>query len=188
MGAMGSEPTCTLFTFALAASEAGAAGTPGAAAEAQRGQQPVLRLVHTLSCQPHKLLTCHLQPPSCGAHEPPTPDTHVPEGSRGGGGGGAGVAPGQQQQGGAAASPGPTLLLGLTDDVDCAVVTVTCSSGSDSSGADGGGQSSAAAAGFLVQHVSSIPAMAYVAAGVRSRHRWQRQGRQAGHGSTALMI
>ncbi|KAL4420811.1 hypothetical protein ABPG75_010467 [Micractinium tetrahymenae] len=164
VGAMGSEPTCTLFAFALAASTAGAAGAAGAA---QQGQQPMLRLVHTLSCQPHKLLTCHLQPPAFGAQEPPTPDTHLPEGSRGSAGGAAGAA-GQQQQGSSAASSGTTLLLGLTDDVDCAVVAVSCctgsNSGSDSSGGSSG-QEGAAAAGFVVQHVSSIPAMAYVAAG-----------------------
>lgn len=180
VGAMGSEPTCTLFTFALAAGTADAAGTAG---EAQQGQRPLLRLVHTLSCQPHKLLTCHLQPPPFGAQEPPTPDTHLPEGGRGAG---AGVgAPALQQQDGAAISPGPTLLLGLTDDVDCAVVAVTCSSGSDGDGSSSDAQGGAAGAGFVVQHVSSIPAMAYVAAGAPVAAAAQASG-AAGEGTLLL--
>lgn len=159
VGAMGSEPACSLVTFALAEGAAGAAGA------AQPGQRPLLRPAHTLSCQPHKLLTCHLQPPFFGAQEPPTPDTHLPEGSRAAGS--CAPAAGQQQAGAPAASPGPALLLGLTDDVDCAVVAVTCCSGSDADGCDDAatGQGTAAAAGFVVQHVASIPAMAYVAAG-----------------------
>ena len=163
VGAMGSEPTCTLFTFALAAGTADAAGTAG---EAQQGQRPLLRLVHTLSCQPHKLLTCHLEQAAAGAQEPPTPDTHLGGGSAVGATSTAAAASGSGG-GSGGSQPSPRLLLGLTDDVDCAVVAVGCTS-PEAAGA-GGGEGAAgpeeAALGFVIQHVASVPALSYVAAG-----------------------
>ncbi|PSC70698.1 hypothetical protein C2E20_5843 [Micractinium conductrix] len=170
VGAMGSEPTCTLFTFAPAA--AGVDAARAAPAGAATAGQPLLRLAHTLSCQPHKLLTCHLQPPAFGAQEPPTPDTHLAV--DGGSGGKAAEAGGAGTPGGGQAA-GPTLLLGLTDDVDCAVVAVSCADASDAGvgssdaaaggGDSGGGDSAGGGAGFVVRHAASIPALAYVAAG-----------------------
>lgn len=169
MGAMGSEPTCSLYTFALAAAESsgqaaqqgqqlGAAGRPGG--------QPLLRLVHTLSCQPHKLLTCHLEQAAAGAQEPPTPDTHLGGGSAVGATSTAAAASGSGG-GSGGSQPSPRLLLGLTDDVDCAVVAVGCTS-PEAAGA-GGGEGAAgpeeAALGFVIQHVASVPALSYVAAG-----------------------
>lgn len=152
VGAMGSEPACTLFTFSLAQDSSGAqqeqqpeATAGGSQAAEQQAGPTLLRLVHTLSCQPHKLLTCHLEQPAPGAQEPPTPDTHLA------GGGGDGGAPG-------ALIGGSRLLLGLTDDVDCAVVAISCSTA--------GGEE--AAVGFVMQHVTSIPALAYVTAGASS--------------------
>lgn len=177
VGAMGSEPTCTLFTFAPAA--AGVDAARAAPAGAATAGQPLLRLAHTLSCQPHKLLTCHLQPPAFGAQEPPTPDTHLAV--DGGSGGKAAEAGGAGTPGGGQAA-GPTLLLGLTDDVDCAVVAVSCADASDAGvgssdaaaggGDSGGGDSAGGGAGFVVRHAASIPALAYVAAG-GSRERGQ---------------
>lgn len=176
MGAMGSEPTCSLYTFALAL--AGGAGGPAVAQQAgaaggQAGGQPLLRLVHTLSCQPHKLLTCHLEQPAAGAQEPPTPDTHL-QGGAAREAGTAGAAAGTPHGGGGIdASSGsqasPRLLLGLTDDVDCAVVAIGCASpeaaaaGASTSGGAAGPEE--AAAGFVIQHVASVPALSYVAAG-----------------------
>lgn len=176
MGAMGSEPTCSLYTFALA--PAGGAGGPAVAQQAgaaggQAGGQPLLRLVHTLSCQPHKLLTCHLEQPAAGAQEPPTPDTHL-QGGAAREAGTAGTAAGAPYGGGGidgsgGSQAGPRLLLGLTDDVDCAVVAIGCASpeaaaagASTSSGASGPEE---AAAGFVIQHVASVPALSYVTAG-----------------------
>ncbi len=51
------------------------------------------------------------------------------------------------------------LLLGLTDDVDCAVVEVACMAGA------AGSQDGLSTCGFKVQHATSVPALAYVAAG-----------------------
>jgi KUP system potassium uptake protein len=159
---MGAEPTCNLFTFALAGSSAAAAA---AAAGGAGGEQPpaLLQLVHTLSCQPHKLLTCHLEQPAAGAQEPPTPDTHLRHGA------GAPGASGSGSSSSAGSRPrGSRLLLGLTDDVDCAVVAVSCSRGAND-GDGGGGDEGGAGAGFVIEHVTSIPALAYVAAGGGSR-------------------
>ena len=166
---MGSEPACTLFTFvpaapaaatgqqaaAAAADAAGGSAQAAAPAAQQQGQQqgqPLLRLAHTLSCQPHKLLTCHLEQAAPGAQEPPTPDTHLPGGGSGGSGGTA---------------RGSRLLLGLTDDVDCAVVTVSCRSQDVAAGESGAGGAEEAAAGFVIEHATSLPALAYVTAGGR---------------------
>jgi KUP system potassium uptake protein len=165
---MGAEPTCNLFTFTLAGSSTAAAAAAAGAAGGAGGEQPppaLLQLVHTLSCQPHKLLTCHLEQPAAGAQEPPTPDTHLQHGAG---------EPGASGSGGSSSSSagirprGSRLLLGLTDDVDCAVVAVSCSRGT-SGGDGGGGGEGGAGAGFVIEHVTSIPALAYVAAGGGSR-------------------
>ncbi|GAB4820252.1 hypothetical protein N2152v2_007298 [Parachlorella kessleri] len=55
------------------------------------------------------------------------------------------------------------LLLGLTDDVDCAVVEVACMAGA------AGSQDGLSTCGFKVQHATSVPALAYVAAGKLQR-------------------
>ncbi len=173
VGAMGSEPTCSLYTFALA--PAGDGSAQAAQQPAQGGQaghlggQPLLRLVHKLSCQPHKLLTCHLEQPAGGAQEPPTPDTHLQGGGVGEGAAGAANASGSGSRCGNGSHASPRLLLGLTDDVDCAVVAIGCTSPEAAAAASGGGSGAAgpeeAAAGFVIQHVASVPALSYVAAG-----------------------
>jgi len=166
VGAMGSEPTCSLYTFALA--PAGDGSAQAAQQPAQGGQaghlggQPLLRLVHKLSCQPHKLLTCHLEQPAGGAQEPPTPDTHLQGGGVGEGAAGAANASGSGSRCGNGSHASPRLLLGLTDDVDCAVVAIGCTSPEAAAAASGGGSGAAgpeeAAAGFVIQHVASVPA------------------------------
>lgn len=64
------------------------------------------------------------------------------------------------------------LRLGLTDDVDCAVVEVLAScdaSTPDSASSGGTAEIQHMAGGFLVRHVASVPALAYVAAGKMQR-------------------
>jgi hypothetical protein len=156
IGAMGSEPACALYVFEPA--QAAAADLPGSSDRAEGPATTeagtLLRAAGSLSCQPHKLLTCHLEQRGAGAQEPATPDTHLPQGGSSGGGGGA---------------CGPRLLLGLTDDVDCAVVAVSCRAGADGSGSGAGGPAGFTGSSFAVEHETSLPAMAYVAAGELSQ-------------------
>lgn len=161
---MGLEPACSLYTFAPADGESSGQAaqrvqSPGAAEPA--GGQPLLRLVHSLPCQPHKLLTCHLEQPAVGAQEPPTPDTHLQGASAAGAPSGAAAASG-------ASHASPRLLLGLTDDVDCAVVAIGCTTPETAAAGAGGGAAlpEEAATGFVIQHVASVPALSYIAAGV----------------------